>query len=300
MKNIGYFISQAFKSFFRNGVMSTASVIVLMSCLTVIGAFSGIILNLNYNLENIGALNEIVVFCKSDATEQEVTAVGNAINALDNIKSSEYISKEQALQEEIEKYSSQGYTDLAEQMKQFTPETNPYMASYIVIYNDNAKVDSLKFDLEQIEGVDKVSSHAEVAERVESLKSGITVVFVWFMVILFVVSMFVIINTIKLAVFARHREIEIARYVGATNSFITIPFTIEGMIIGLLAGGIGYLIMMYIYKTIQGMLEKDYSNLIYVIPFSNVSLYYLLGFLAVGLIAGTLGSTISTRRYLKA
>ena len=111
--------------------------------------------------------------------------------------------------------------------------------------------------------------------------------------------MFVIINTIKLAVSASRQEISVMRYVGATNWFIMTPFVLEGVWIGVLSSGIAYLIQMYIYKFVQQMVSADY-NMFKLIPFADVRMYLALAFLAIGVLTGLIGSSISLRKNLKA
>ena len=117
--------------------------------------------------------------------------------------------------------------------------------------------------------------------------------------ILFVVSIFVILNTIKLAVYARREEISIMRYVGATKTFISLPFLFEGIIIGLLSGVIAYLLQTYMYNYVQKMIISD-VQMISILPFAQLRAYVILGFIAVGVITGVLGSELSMRKYLKA
>ena len=119
------------------------------------------------------------------------------------------------------------------------------------------------------------------------------------MIILFVVSIFVIMNTVKLSVYARRQEIGIMRYVGATNWFISMPFIVEGMIIGVVASGIAYVIQFYMYKYVQKMMLTD-IEMISVIPFGEVRVYVIAGFFFIGILTGVVGSLISLRKYLKA
>ena len=131
------------------------------------------------------------------------------------------------------------------------------------------------------------------------MKSGVMVIFVWFLVVLGVVSVFIIINTIKLSVFSRRNEISIMRYVGATGTFISLPFIIEGIIIGLVSSVIGYFIEMYVYSYVTKMVDSEIGQIISVYPFDDIKLYVLFGFLGVGIVTGIIGSVISLGRYLK-
>lgn len=294
-----YFISQSFKGLWRNGVMSLASILVLMSCLVVMGSFSLLVYNINVNLENIGVLNEIVVFCDEDYTEDQIDEVGRQIRLLDNVDEEKvvHVTKEEAMQEMRDRYQDTEYAVLFEEMDE--RGTNPFRDSFIITYEDNSQVSTLEYQLGQVDGIVSIECRSDLAETVESFKSGVIFIFMWFLAILFVVSLFVIINTIKLAVFARRAEISIMRYVGATKAFITLPFVFEGILIGLIASGIAYVIQWYCYSYIAKLIAQDYS-LISVVGFSDVNMYVILGFLAVGIFTGIIGSVISLSKYLKA
>ncbi|MBQ7161341.1 MAG: permease-like cell division protein FtsX [Clostridia bacterium] len=297
--SLSYFLSQSFKGLWRNGVMSAASILVLMALLIVMGSFSLLVYNIDVNLENIGVLNEIVVFCDENCTDEEIADIGRQIRLLDNVNEDmvKHNTKQQILDEERAKYAG---TEVENVFKEMVDRgVNPYRDEFIVTYNDNSEVTTLEYQLGQIQGIDKINSRADLAEKVEGIKNSVTFIFIFFLVVLFVVSLFVIINTIKLAVYARKQEIAIMRYVGATKWFITLPFVFEGMLIGLIASGVAYLVEWYMYTYIGKMLMQN-SSILTIVPFSQVDGFVILGFLAVGLFSGIVGSAISLRKYLKA
>lgn len=267
--------------------MSFASIAVLMSCLVVIGGFALIVQNIDLNLEQFGNLNEIVVFCDSEATEEEIVAVGEQIGKLDNIESIRRITKEEGLAEM--KAESDVYANV---------DVNPLPDSYEIIYIDTERVGELDYQLHQIDGIIKVNNRLDLATSIERVKSGVMLVFVWFLAILSVVSIFIIINTIKLSVFARRHEISIMRYVGATGWFITLPFIFEGIIIGIFSSVIAYFAEWYIYSYIETMFLAD-LQMISILTFAEIKNTVLFGFMALGVVAGIIGSSISLSKYLK-
>ena len=123
-------------------------------------------------------------------------------------------------------------------------------------------------------------------------------VFIWFLVILFVVSIFVIINTIKLAVYSRKSEITVMRFVGATNSFITLPFVFEGVIIGGAASALAFALQSYIYIYIEKMAAAE-MQMITVLSYGQVWPMLAVGFVAIGVLTGVIGSVASLNKYLK-
>ena len=291
--SLTYFIGQSFINIWRNGVMSFASMAVLMSCLVVLGGFAMLVYNININLEEFGLLNEIVVFVDHDATEEEIVAIENKIRALDNVSEVKRTTKAQALEDM--KNQSDDYKHLYEDI---TEENNPLSDSFTITYADNDKVVTLAYLLGQIDGVRKVNNRLDLAVTISDFKNGVLVVFTWFLIILVIVSLFVIINTIKLSVFSRRNEISIMRYVGATGWFITLPFLFEGIIIGLVASGFAYLVEMYFYHYVEIMVMSD-LQMISIVSFDVVQMPLLVAFLAIGVLAGVIGSGISLGKYLR-
>ncbi len=290
-----FFLEQAFKGLTRNGVMSVASIAVLMSCLIVLGSFSLLIMNINVNLDKIAELNEIMVYCEYDLTEDEIVEVEQNIRALDNVGTVTRITKNESLQ--TMKEESGDYADLYDDI---TEENNPLCDSFEIVYKDldETAVFNLEAELRNITGVRKINSVYKIAKTIDSLKNGVMLVFVWFLVILFVVSIFVIINTIKLAVYSRKTEITVMRYVGATNGFITLPFVFEGVIIGVAASILAFAAQSYIYIYIEKMASTD-MQMITVLTYSDVSILMAVGFLVIGIVTGVIGSVASLRKYLK-
>lgn len=288
--SIFYFIHEALKGMKRNGVMSFASIAVLLSCLLVIGGFSLIVVNIDLNLDKLGNLNEIVAFCESDADDDTVADVESKISALDNVESIVHATKEEQLKK-LQEENPTLYGDITE-------EENPLSDSFTISYKDNSKVPELDYQLKQIEGIRKVRNNLELANTIENVKSGVMLVFFWFLAILFVVTVFIIINTIKLSVFSRRKEIGIMRHIGATNGFITLPFIFEGIFIGIASGIGSFLILKFGYSALIAGTASD-IQMISFINFSDISGYVLLATLAIGIITGVLGGLISLAKYLK-
>ena len=292
---LSYFLGQSFKGLWRNGIMTVASIMVLVSCLVVMGSFWLLLQNIDANLEQLGLLNQIVVFIDSKKTDEEVAEIGAQIRALDNVADVTFVSKEQALEEECERYAE--YNDI--NIYSMLAGDNPLRDSFVIKYIDNAKVATLDYQVGQIDGVARVNDRLDIAVTIEKLKSGISMVLIWFMVILFVVSIFVIINTIKLAVHSRRTEITIMRYIGATDWFVILPFIFEGILIGLVSSGLAFLIEWYMYGYVVTMIGDNF-NMLTILSFGDIRATLAIAFVGIGVVTGIIGSTISTRRYLKA
>ena len=288
-----YFIGQAIKSLWRNGVMSFASIAVLMSCLVLMGGFALLVKNINVNLENLNMMNQIVVFCYPDATEEEILAVSDEIGKLDGVESYERVTKAEGLQKM--KDNSGEFKDLYDDV---TDENNPLSDSFIITYESEEDVANLQYSLNHTEGIRLVNARVDIAKTILKIKNSVQWIFLGFLAILFVVTVFIIINTIKLALHSRRHEISVMRYVGATGWFITLPFIFEGIIIGAVASVIAYFVEIFAYDYLVKTLLSGIEILKF-IPMNEINLYVFLQFLAIGVFTGIVGSCISLGKYLK-
>lgn len=289
------FIGEAFKNLWRDRVMSLSSILVLASCLVVLGCFALIVYNININMDKLVSLNQIVVFADYDLAEDKVAEIGDQIKTLDNVDSVEYVSKNDGLDSMKTEYA--GFEDIFDKMKE--EGDNPLPDSFIVRYTDTSKVTTLEYNLRQIEGVMKVKNRLDLATSLENFKNGISLVFIWFLVVLFVVSVFIIINTIKLAVNSHMEEIRVMKYIGASNWFIVVPYVIEGVIIGIFSSVIAYIIEWYIYFNMEKMVASD-IQMIELVSFGDIRSFVVSAFIIVGIFTGIIGSCISLHRNLQA
>lgn len=315
LSGIIYSLKQSMASIFRNGIMSIASILVLANCLMLLGTFYLFTVNVDANLQNMADLNEIVVYIDETCDEDDIAQVRGVLS---NFKSSdykvvleEYVSKEQALESEKAKFED--YPDL---FKSLEDGDNPYRASFVLSYSDGTDVDILTNDLyniniqksTQTEGgetqsrsiapIDKVVSHADVAYSLENLRQAVSGALLIFMAVLFVVGIFIIINTVRLTVSMRSKEISVMRYVGAKGIYVTLPFVFEGVIMGLIATVIAYVIQWIVYSNICRAIVAAH-NMINVLPFSQFAWILLLAFVLIGTVAGIIGSLISVAIYIK-
>jgi cell division transport system permease protein len=314
LSGIIYSLKQSLASIFRNGIMSIASIPVLASCLMLLGTFYLFTVNVDANLDDMSSLNEVVVYVDETCNDEEIAAIKTVLSELEcdgeKVVVEEYISKEQALESEKAKFED--YPDLFESLKD---GDNPYRASFVLTYNDKTDVDNLTNELynvkitrvttleegtatEEITPIDKVVSHSDVAHTLENLRQAVSGALLIFMAVLFVVGIFIIINTVRLTVSMRSKEISVMRYVGARGMYVTLPFVFEGAIMGAVATVLAFILQWIIYGNICRAIVSDYE-LIQILPFSDFALMMLLAFAAIGIIAGIIGSLISVAIYIK-
>ena len=289
------FIAEGFKGFVRNGVRSAASVLILGSSLLLIGIFTTLIVTINQSISNIDDFNEIVVYMNLTADAETVSAASEAINALKNVKSVEFISKAEALESEKEKFDE----EFAYIFDSYDETTNPLPDTFKIEYESIDSIDALVYNLERIDGVDKVKNRYDIAKNIENFKNAISLGGTWLMILLVAVSVFVISNTIKLTYHAREMEITVMRYIGATKWYITMPFVFEGAIIGAVSGVLGYAVQYYLYRVPLTELSEKFDGFVKIPSFGELNIYYLLIFFAAGILLGVIGSALAIRKYMK-
>lgn len=288
---LGYYLKLAFNGLIKNPVMTISSIFVLLSCLVIMGSFYLVIKNVNYNVDKIDGYNKIVLFIERDATDYEVLEIGDKLREIKDIESAVLETKEEALEKQISQYENSDF--LFEMYK----DDNPLKDSYIITYSTHANVDTIKLNIEQkIDKIAKLNVNMDVVEQIQNIKNAIAIIFSWLLILLFIVSLFVIINTVKLSVFARRDEIALMRYIGATNLFISTPFLIEGLVIGGISGALAFGLQYLIYKYMMLGLVGQYE-IFSILPFSKVNGILIIGFIAIGVVTGFVGSLISLKKY---
>ncbi|CCY94486.1 cell division protein ftsX-like protein [Firmicutes bacterium CAG:884] len=291
----GRSIRDAIKGVFRNLSLSMASIL----CTTITLIVVAISIVLTYNINNFTKLIEsdmsIVVFLKKDISKEEVTTVENKIKEVDNVVSCTYKSKADILKEMMETDSS-----LSSILSQYNDENNPLLSTFIVKVEDLKHIDDVAKKIEIYDEVEYVKYGENAISELINIFDIIRKGSIMIVVALVLVTAFLISNTIKIAIIARRKEIEIMRLVGASNLNIKIPFIFEGLIIGIIGSIIPILVTSYgysaIYNNFNGQLFSPILKLIRPVPF----VYYVsLALLIVGALVGMIGSYRASRKYLK-
>ncbi|MCD7797317.1 MAG: permease-like cell division protein FtsX [Clostridiales bacterium] len=292
--SIKYLIKEGFKNTWTNRMMSIASICVLMSCLVLIGAASMIFLNIDSLLSRIEEENVIMVYIADDMTDEAITAMGDQINAIGNIKELEFVPKEDAWAEQLETMEDAQ----AEFFTQISTDI-PLPDAYKVTVENLDLFDDTVEQLKALDNVDTIRENKDLAQRLVSIRQGISVISVVIIAVLFAISLFIISNTIRLTVYSRRLEISIMKSVGATNSFVRLPFAVEGMILGVVSGVISLGIVWGVYELAITEFADLISSLGFTaLEFANYALPMLGIFIAIGIVSGVGGSLITMRKYL--
>ena len=235
LNRLGYLIKEGFLSIFTHGFMSFACVMVIVACLLIMGIFTVLAYVVDLNIDEFEQKNQILAFVDESLSETEAREIAKRLEAIDNVKEVVFVSRETAMENFIAERTADGgdedYSDL-------TPSV--FRNRYVIYLNDLSMMDRTDDAIKAVNGIAETNASRELSRWFISFRNVVTVVSVVLIVILFVVSVFIMQNTIKLATFSRREEIGIMKMVGASNSFIRCPFVVEGLILGLLGGVIAF------------------------------------------------------------
>ena len=290
--NIGYLFREGIRGIFLHGFMSFAAVCVTVACLIIIGTFTLILYNLHVMIVDLEKENEVLVYIDESYSEAEAKSVGSQINMISNVHNAVFVSREQALSDFLDEQSNAAAFDGV------TSDT--LRDRFIVTMEDNSLMQQTCDRIYQIDGVADVTAHYEIANGFQTLQKILNIASSIIIVVLFVVSLFIISNTVKLAMYDRKEEIAIMKMVGATNSFIRLPFVVEGFILGILGAAIAFFLQWGLYNFIESKIAAiDTLQLVTVVPFTEVIELVAVMYALTGFAVGVVGSLLSIRKFLK-
>lgn len=282
------------KNLWRNRLMSVASISSVAATLMILGIIFALIININAMAQSAkDQFDSIQAYLLDTLTAEEISVLLESVEAIDGVQSVTYESKNDALERMKESWKDNAY--LLEGL-----EANPLPSSLIIYLEDIYYSGSVLEQIEALSGIEEVKSYQDIVEQLLSIteairKTGIVVIFV-----LIAISTFIIHNTIKLTVNSRYREINIMKYVGATNWFIRWPFLTEGTLLGLIGAGISTAFMKFAYDYVFNLMHSDFYVLVsaYVVPPETLMKDVIFLFVVIGAGIGALGSIWSMRKYL--
>jgi cell division transport system permease protein len=296
IRTVRHIIKDGFVNSYRNKLMSLASVIIVVASLIVFGFFILISFNLELNVSLWQEQPQMAVFCYTELDDTQIQRVEDSIKNNEMISEYQRVSKEENFQkakEELGKGSDllDGY------------DADTFMVSFVIKLKDPAYSDEVVKTLENTSGVEKVSYSQNTIDVISRIAYWIRLGSSVMVVIFLVVSIFIISNTIKLTVFARRKEINIMKYIGATDWFIRWPFVVEGVIISTIGAIIAFILSAYGYNMVQDSFSQDQflaqSQLLQLIELKDIWSQLLLYYLAIGSVVGIIGSLLSIRRHLR-
>ena len=290
-------IREGFRSIKTHSFMSFASVTIIMACLIIMGSVALLSFNIDALIKNLESQNEVVAFVDEEiADEEQARSLQTSLEAVENVASVEFVSRDDAMENFMSKYDNS--------LREGIDET-VFRHRFVIHLEDIALMEQTQNALEVVPGVAWVKAHLDYASAFVTLRNIVSAVSLVLTIILVFVSIFIMSNTIKLTTFGRREEIAIMKMVGATNGFIRLPFVVEGLVLGLLGGGLAFLAEWGLYSLITSRVMGTVTNSILtesvfsLIPFKELAIPVLVIFLSIGVLVGVFGGINAIRNYLQ-
>ena len=289
-----YFITEGISNMFTHGFMSFAAIGITVACLLIMGTFSLVAVNADATLSKLEDENQVLAFVEESLTTAQARALRDDILAVPNVAGVEFISRDQAWEDYIAAFPEIG--ELAgDEM-----DSSTLRDRYAIYMDDLSQMADTAEAIRQIPGIARVNAYEELSDGFITLRNIATIISVTLIAILFLVSVFIIANTIKLTTFDRREEIAIMKMVGATNGFIRWPFVYEGLLMGLLSALIAFFLQWGLYHLVtSGISTNDLFSIIQIVPFSSLWGAVALVFAGAGIFIGVGGSLSAIRQFLK-
>ena len=295
---IWYTLKQGFKNIKRNWMFSLACIITMAACIFLVGIFYSIVNNVNSIAHKVEEEVPITVFFDEGTTEEEIQAVGAAIQARPEVARMDYQSADQAWEDYKQKYF--GDEDAADGFKDDNPLANS--SNYQVYLNDITKQTELVNYIQSLDHVRKVNQSEQASKTLGSINKLVSYISIAVIGILLVISIFLISNTVSVGIAVRKEEIGIMKYIGATDAFVRAPFLLEGMVLGVVGAAVPLIVLYFCYNGAISYILTRFNVLTGVVDFIPVWQIYqtLLPIsLGLGIGIGLIGSFFTTRKHLR-
>ena len=292
-----YLIKQGFKSLWFNRVNTFASFCIITISLVMVGLSVLVSANINRIIGAIEKRNEIIVVIRDGTPDNNISILGEELKKNDNIFEINFYSKEEAW-EDMQANVSEEEKSLFQYI-----DGSPLPDTYRVRVSDVSKLSGTVSQIEQLASGEQVKSPNEFAHLLVNIRNVCTIIFTFITAALVIACFVIISNTTRTSVYARRREINIMRYVGASKSFIRIPFFVEGLVIGIIGSAAAFLMTWFAYTEIYQILTDYLRSWSFIttsglIPFADIAPITGVGYLVCGVIISSFGTVISTRKHL--
>jgi len=290
-----YLIGQGYDNLRKHGGKTFSTLLIICATMFVLGLFIILFMNVESNVKSVTQNQGLQAFISDEIADSEIEELAGNISGISNVKSIKYIDKDAALEDA--KDTLKDYEYLLEGME----DTNPFPRSFIITFENLENTQSVKTAIESVDGIYKVSYNEKIIDAVISISKIGNYIIIGIGLVMMLISIFIISNTIKLAVYSNKREIYIMKYLGATSWFIKYPFIVEGILMGLASAIISWIVVSLTYSTAYIYLPKVGQELgmFGFIGYSSMWHIILIAFLVLGIFLGGVGSSFATRKYLK-
>jgi len=290
-----YLIKEGYDNLNKHGSKTISTMLIICATMLILGIFIIILQNVNYNVETLRLEQGLQAFIEDKATDEDIAYMEDEIGLIEGVSEIQFMSKTEAYTDAKSQFKDQEY------FLEGLENLDIFPASFIVKFSNIEESEVIKTAVEKIDGIYKVKYNADTINAVVSVSKVANVFLLGIGSVLFVISIFIISNTIKLAVYSNKREIFIMRYIGATNSFITKPFIVEGAIMGVISALISFVVISIIYVYAYVNLNSAYAMGVFKFIQYSTIWYQILGvYIGLGLFIGIFGSSISIKKYLEA
>ena len=291
-RSVKFLTASGLKNIWSHRLMSIASVGVLVACMLMMG----IAVVLTFNIDNVVSTledqNVVLVFFDDEMSEEDAIVTCTKLQEVDNVKSVDFISKSEGLDRQKELMGNE-----YEELFNWIADENPLPDGAPVTMDDINEFDQTLVRLRAVDGVKSVRDQRNVAATLAAVRSIINKAGFWVIALLLVISLVIVSNTVKVTMYTRKLEINIMKAVGATNSFIRLPFIIEGMALGVIAGVLSTGLLYLLYKSAEQTFFETFSTRF--VPFTSFGWYVFGGFMLMGILIGSIGSALSISKYLR-
>lgn len=290
-----YLVWQGVRNVWTNRVMSFASFCILMVSILMIGLSLLFVGNINRIIGGIEDKNEVSIFLADNVSQADIDNMRGQLQAMDNVGQIVFYSKEQAFED------MKASMENAEEIFEYIDES-PLNDAYRIRVKDISRMSETVFEIKQLNNIEEVTSPDDFVSLLTDIRKIIAVISVTIIISLAVVSLIIISNSARASVHTRRKEISIMKYVGATNGFIRVPFFIEGLITGVMAGGVAALLTWFGYDSLIDVLSEQMTlwNALGIhefIQFADVSKYVVGCYICAGALIGSLGCAASVRKH---
>lgn len=295
---MNYLFKQGVRNIWTNRIMSVASFCILLVSLLMIGFTLVFVANINQFISGVENKNEVVIFLEEGIEDADISAMENTLKYTENVESVTFYSKEEALE------GMKADMENADELFGYIGDDNPLPDAFRIRIADISQISGTLMEINRMKGIDTIKSPTDFINIMTNLKHFVGIVSLVILCALVLASLVIISNASRASVDIRKREITIMKFVGATNTFIKVPFFVEGMLIGVLAGVIASVCTYFGYVELVKMLSQDTTILSILsvngfIPVGNIIWKLSLGYIAAGAFISAVGTVLSTRKYLK-
>ncbi|WP_042275506.1 permease-like cell division protein FtsX [[Clostridium] dakarense] len=289
-----YSLKQGIKGIFSNKTMSFISVISVTSALIILGIVFTIVLNINQFIQFAkDEINEVRVSMEANISEEEKAKIKEDISKITGVKEVEYKTKEKSFNDMKKSWGEEAYL--------LDGVENPLNDFYLVTIDNPDNLKTVSSKISKLGGVEEVKYNQDIMQNFLSMSNMVKKFGSIIIIALLLICLVIISNTIKSRVYSKKEEIQIIKYVGASNGFIIAPFIVEGFTIGMMGSllAVGACVGMYGYilEKTTSIISKVVGNV--ALPLTSISMSLIAVLVITGISIGVLGSVLSVKKHLK-